>query len=156
MARHEKLYGLPGDEFLDSTPEAVVDRLIDRVLAGDHGVIEEWSVRPAHEHFPSVSLLLDWLVEWTNENGEWSDDLGQDEFVGEPEVVAAADRLLDACARHLTASMADELLRTIPVEHRDGGWYLDGVRVRTDPPPPPPRPVVKREVHFYGPVGEGL
>ena len=116
----QRLYGLPGAERLHFDPADVVQEWLDDRCddgAEPRFVIEEFSVRPARDHLPTPERVLEWIEEWSNEHGEWSDD--PDLSIGGDEALAATDALLDVLATQITFRMADEHLRDLHVTPSD-------------------------------------
>lgn len=107
-----RLYGTPGAEVMYtdvvSAYESQVEPCDDEVPG--RAEIEEWSVHPPRHHMPTVGFLLDWLMEWTAENGEYGEDFGGDAIVKDKEVIAAAEAFLDAVASKVWYRMADQKL----------------------------------------------
>lgn len=128
MSDEDRLYGLPHAEHMHFDLASCYESDIDDWDAEPEVepptyIIEEWSVRDCVDHVPSVDTLLDWLSEWTCENGEIDED-GCDTFTDamrHPDVKAEARRFLDFCAARISYRMADKLVATHTIT-----WDADG------------------------------
>lgn len=113
-----RLYGLPGSEYLVFDPSEVVEQWLCDAEDDEPRVfvIEEFSVHPTRYHLPDADRLLEWINEWTCENGEVGEDMELD--CGD-EVTAAVEALLDLIAAKVTWCMADKKLRELHVTPSD-------------------------------------
>lgn len=127
----DRLYGEPGAEHMCFDPAEVYENLdIEAPLTPDYTIeIEEWSVSPPTHHMPSAERALEYIVEWTGENGQIDED-ANDQWIAasaEPDVVAMMQAALDLLASKVTYRMADKLLRTLTVTFAETGEpLLDG------------------------------
>lgn len=128
----QRLYGVPGAEVLHFDPAGTYEAKIEPWLDEDDRSpreIEEWSVRDSIDHVPSIDVLLEWIIDWTAENGELTED-GFEAFENaakHPDVCQAADALLHALASKVTFRMADKHLRSLWVTWNEAGEpMLDG------------------------------
>lgn len=117
MMSEQHLYGLPGAEHLHFDAADVVQEWLDQSDREPDFIIEEWSVRPARSHLPRAADVIEWIEEWANENGEFSDD--PDLSFGGSDATIAADALLDLLAGQITFRMADKHLRDLHVTPSD-------------------------------------
>jgi len=98
----QHLYGKPGDEHMHFDAQDVLDS-----CDGDEVEIEEWTVHPPRYHLPPAVNLLEWLAESDYDvTEEWWESAS--DAAADPEVVAAAEALLDAMASKITYRMADK------------------------------------------------
>ena len=107
MTIEQRLFGEPGDEVLHFDIDVAWER-----ATGD--VIEEHTVHPTTHHLPSVDGLLEWVSEWSAENGEL-DEYGSadiDEAMNHGDVEDAVRALYAAISGHVTYRMADEVVAT--------------------------------------------
>lgn len=114
-----RLYGLPGAEYLHRDPATVVEQWLDDDpldTEWEPWIIEEWSVLPTRHHMPNAERLLEWVNEWTCENGEVGEDM---ELDAGKEATAAAEAFLDLLASKVTWCMADKKLRDLHVTPSD-------------------------------------
>lgn len=118
-ADRQRLYGVPHAEELFYDPSEVIE---DFDWTGDpeqdHSlptVIEEWSVHQPQDHLPSVSWLLEWIGEWTVEYGDVSEGCDLTDVIKLPEVIDAAEHLLDTIAARIPWRMAKDKLRDLRV-----------------------------------------
>lgn len=113
----EKLYGREGDEHLHFEIEDAIEQAWDQGDDPDEGkpiIICEWTTHPASHHLPTAEVLLDWVAEWTSENGE-VDEYGSDAWVNAstlPDVKEAAEKLLEVFGSKVTYKMADKQVAT--------------------------------------------
>lgn len=147
VAPPERLYGLPGAEYMDTDPASVYESYIepyDKPEPGARIEIEEWSVHPSRYHLPSAPAVIEWLEEWVHENGEIVGDF--EVSFDTPSLRWAAETLLNGAAREITWRMANEKLASHWVTwDEDGDPLLDGEpmyqALSGRPPPPSPSPV---------------
>lgn len=101
------LYGMPGAQHMEFTPEAVL-----RYSAEDPVTVEQWTVHPPRHHLPTAGHLLEWLAEsdYDVDEGWWEDASGA---ATSPEVIAAAEALLDLMASKLVYRMANRHVATM-------------------------------------------
>jgi hypothetical protein len=76
--------------------------------------VHEWTTHPASHHLPKVGYVLDWLVEWTSENGEIDEEACYhwEKAAEQEDVRAAAKALLDLIGSKVSYLMADDLVAT--------------------------------------------
>lgn len=105
MTIPDRLYGAPGDEYLDSDPFDVLDRMDPGDL-----IIEEWAVRPASDLLPVAATILEGITERVCE--EVTEEAYGDlvDVCASPRVVALAEAMLAAIAEEMTYGMADRLV----------------------------------------------
>lgn len=135
----DRLYGLPGAEYLDTDPSSVYETHIEPYDAPGPDTkveIEEWSVHPPLYHLPSAPALIEWLEDWVAENGEISEDF--EVHFDSPGVRWAADTLLKAAAQQITWRMANEKLASHWVTWDEFGPLLDGEPMYQPAPTPAP------------------
>ncbi len=118
----DRLYGLPDAEHLRFDPEDVLE---------DHEpgtyTIEEWTIAPARSHLPPIDSVLDWISEWSAENGEGDEQLDDDvrQSCSSAVVEAAAEALLDTIADGIRHRMADKCVAThTAVLEREGEFNI--------------------------------
>lgn len=127
-----RLYGTVGAEELFIDPETAYESQVepwrdDPLTPGKRVEIEEWDVHPTRYHMPTADALLDWIAEWTVENGEVGEGFEIDSATGAADVKAAAETLLDLMASKVTYTMARTHLRSLWVTWTDDGEpLLDG------------------------------
>lgn len=102
----QRLYGRPGAEVMHFDPVTVYESELDDAEHPERAEIEEWTVQSPLEHLPSGEMLLEWISEWTAENGEVSADF--DIVPRTPEVKAAVEFLLSAIANKITWRQAEK------------------------------------------------
>ena len=150
----ERLFGEPGDEYMDADMHDTLERLwAERLADGlreiwcraglDHVpttltvTVEEWSVAAPGDDLPTASDVREWIVE------QGSIDSTEDHYehlaaiCESDEVQAAIQVVLDLIAAKQTYKMADRLLATHTVEvtttsPTDFEWRIiatDGVEV---------------------------
>lgn len=125
MSAPEFLYGTPGAEILSDDPYAVLDDEAGLGLEdGAECVVEKWTVRPADSHLPDADRLLDWVEEWTADNGEGDEYLSYslNNVMGRPDVQEAAKALLGLIASNLGWRMADELVSSTTYVLQGDKW----------------------------------
>ena len=131
MAEAKFLYGYEGAEQLNDDPEDVAEYLWDSAADEFEGpfLVEKWTVAPARKHLPESWRVLDFIAEWTSENGEV--DEGFDDHMADllhrPGVVAQVEAMLDFIAARIGYRMADQLVDT------QMWWRRDGKFVRQEP-----------------------
>src|SRR5690606_12951366 len=82
--------------------------------------IEEWSVHPPQYHLPDADQILEWIGEYVADMGEWGEYVeGWDRPLGDSEVKAATQALVDLIASKVGSRMANEHLRTLHVTPSD-------------------------------------
>ncbi len=104
------LFGPPGAEYLDHDPDqAALDYWTDGYDKGEPFIIEQFTVVPTLRHLPSVDQILEWITEYSAENGEvdegWTDHV--DAIVKRPEVERDWQALLVKLADLIGYRMAD-------------------------------------------------
>lgn len=124
-----RLYGTVGAETMHVTPESVYESEIepwheDPLTPGKRVEIEEWDVHPPRHHMPCAAALLDWISEWTAENGEVDEYFDLDDVVKRDEVRQGAEFLLDCIANKVRYRMARTHLRSLWVTWNDAGEPL--------------------------------
>lgn len=120
----EHVFGVPGAESLQDSAAAVWESELDGRDAEDYPFeIEEWTVRPIRDHFPSADTLIEYVME------RWLED-EVDEYFYEDCVNAArteeAEEFLSKWASRVHYRMADNIVATHQVTLVDGEPYLDG------------------------------
>jgi hypothetical protein len=113
LVARERLYGVPDAESLYDDLGSAYERQIEDYV-DDHDrrprVLVEWTVHPPKHHLPHASTIVEWLAERAAEDGGidegYSDHI--DAIMRAPEVLVAADALLDAIAARITYRMAHE------------------------------------------------
>jgi len=95
----EHLYGLQFAEDLHFDPADVVQQWLDQSDEDEvpDFIIEEWSVHPPRYHLPSTERLLEWIAEWSVENGEVAEGFEPRDGMGEA-AKEASEALLDIIA----------------------------------------------------------
>lgn len=116
-ATDDRLYSAPGAEYMHFDPHEVLDTLID-----DEVEVEEWTVMPSRWHYPTVSHLLEWLADHETAEGWW--ESAYDATLN-PEVIAAADALLETMASKITFRMAHKHVATLKYRW-EGDDFDDG------------------------------
>lgn len=130
-----RLYGLDGAEYLHTTPESCYESDVEDYYYDDCDQselhlqppveIEEWDVHPPEYHMPNADRLLEWIEEWTYDNGELMGDFELP--IHEPTVKGAADILLATIANYTGFRMARNKLRSRWVTwDEEGNPLLDG------------------------------
>jgi hypothetical protein len=131
----ERLYGLPGFEFMQDDPAAVWecvegDYTDDEMNADGWSLtIEEWSVADTSKMLPRAEDLVERIVEW------WCEETSEDHYESifeqskRPEVTAAFDVALDVFGAVLDAKawrMADRHIADHKVTWANGQPFYDG------------------------------
>lgn len=128
----DRLYGTRGAETMHVDPASVYESEIepwrdDPLTPGKRVEIEEWDVHPPQDHMPGAATLLDWLSEWTAENGEVDEYYDLDDVIKMDGVKQAAQFLLDYIATKVNYRMARTQLRSLWVTWDEHGQpLLDG------------------------------
>lgn len=112
------LYGLADAEELYRDPahvwESELEPHLEPGTSGDT-VIEQWTVHPPVDHLPAPALIVEWILEWTGDQGEvtdgWPDHTPPPD---DPALVAAAEQLRQAIADRVTYRMG----KTVVAQHR--------------------------------------
>lgn len=130
QAKIEFLYGYDGAERLHTKPQDVAEHLWDSALEESEGpfLVEKWTVAPSRSHLPEPWRVLDFIGEWTSENGEVTEDFDDHmmNLIARPEVVAQMEATLDFIAGRIGYYMADNLVET------QTWWRRGGKFVRVD------------------------
>ena len=130
MTSTERLYCMPDHEEMYVEPNELYDNEIAPYLdehPQDRLIIQEYSVHPANYHLPSADAVLEWIAEWTADNGEVDDSEPWDTATRNPEVVSACDAMLDALASKVHYRMAnDHLCDRVVTWNEEGEPLLDG------------------------------
>lgn len=110
----ERLYGMPGAEWMYDDPADVVkDFARDVDMGGYEVTIEEWSVHPPRYHLPTAEDVIDWATEYAAGN-EVSEGYGHaSDAAKHPSVTVAAGAFLDALAARITWREADRHVATL-------------------------------------------
>ena len=134
MTEITRLYGIPGAEYMSTTPEAVYEEIIDDMfdIAAESELhlqppveIEEWDVHEPEYHMPAADAILEWIEEWTYDNGELMGDFELP--ISDPEVKKAAETLLTTIASKTWFRMARNKLGSLWVTwNEEGNPLLDG------------------------------
>lgn len=125
----ERLFGVPDAENLHfDLADAYEAQIAPWVDEHDQRgwQIEEWTVHPPRDHFPTVDHVIEHIVEWVADCGET--DEGFDEHLYAEADRAAVEAMLQAWADRITYRMADERVATHEITWDDDGEPLvDGV-----------------------------
>lgn len=112
LSDDRRLFGVPYAEDLHDNPAAVYELQIEPYTDGHDRrpvVVEEWTVYPPKHHLRRAADIVDWLLECAAEDGEvtegWSEAI--DRHDRDPDVLAAAEALLDVLASKVRYRMAD-------------------------------------------------
>jgi hypothetical protein len=117
------LYGIDGWENLYTDLSTAVEHWIDDCCWPEDDpvtqvvVFTEWDTVPIRNHMPDVDRVLEYIHEYTCENG-CVDEGFCDKMEGAtrgPDVVAAMDAVLDLIGSKNPYRMADDVVRTIGV-----------------------------------------
>jgi hypothetical protein len=130
------LFGLPGDEDLESDIQDVWDRWADDNIFEeadgtfthpDYITVEEWSVCPTRSHMQSPESVIEATIEWTLDN-DVSDGADESwERAGrDHEVVEAFDRAMDVLASKVHYMQADKKIAEHVIWIRNGKGFLKG------------------------------
>lgn len=124
----DRLFGVVGAETLWDDPAAAYEQQIE-AYADEHDrrpvVIEEWTVHPPRDHLRSAADIVDWLLECAADDmvaEDWSEAMEQ--HSRDPEVLAAAETLLDTLAARATYRMADKRVAEHTITWDDAGEPL--------------------------------
>lgn len=132
MAQPEWLYGQPYDETLYADPETVLEHVADDGYAspGRHVVdVEQWSVVPARSHLPNTDWVIEWMCEWTVDNGELTEHVAEqmDDTINEHRDVI--ETMLQTIADAFAGGMADRHVDTLRyvIDIHDHGYDIVSV-----------------------------
>ena len=115
-AAADRLYGQVGADYLEHSLEGVLDDATE-----DFGtmLVEEWTVHPAEYHLPAADQIVEWVVEWAEENGEVSEEWDCPGAADDAGVLFFAETLRNAIAAKVTWRMADKRVAVWEVT-----WWL--------------------------------
>lgn len=127
----DRLYGIRDAEELHDSIVDAYELHVEPSYEPEDGpcVIEEWTVHPPRYHLPSAPEIAAWLVDEAELNGDLTDEAGETlrRQLRHPEILTAADALLEALAARMTYRMADEMVAEHDVTFdADGKPMVDG------------------------------
>lgn len=133
MSEEHHLFGTPGAEQLYIDLATAYEYWMEDGFPPPDALtvveFEEWTVVPATGHLPRVDRVLDFVVEWTAENGDL-DEYGAEAFekaATHEDVKVALATALDLLASKVGYRMADEKVATHVITHdAEGRPMLNG------------------------------
>jgi hypothetical protein len=131
-----RLYGMPSAELLYDSIDEVIDTDIEPFGVEGPVEIEEFDVHPARYHLDLVippEGLLEHIREEVEDYGEISESPHPWFNIADPELLAAADQLLDLIASKVTWRQARNRLATHTVGNVDGVYVVTSITPAPDP-----------------------
>lgn len=111
----EKLYGRPGDEYMERDPYDVWERWYDDGSVGE-AKIEEWSTVGWDRILTRGDVIAERVAEWAYDDHAMNEDASEalSKAAGDPEVIAAFDAARDLMAKKTAPGwiFSHKLLRT--------------------------------------------
>lgn len=103
-----RLYGPPGAESLHVDLWEAAEDVAAHIDPGREFVIEEWTTHPPAYHLPSPDRIAEWIIESADEvDSDWGEAVEHD-----PDVIRAAQELLDVIELKVTYRMAADHVAT--------------------------------------------
>ncbi len=132
-----RLYGLPGAEILYDSIDEVINTDIEPFGVDGPVEVNEFDVHPVRYHLDLVSppaALLEHIREEVEDYGEISESPRPWFDIGDPELLAAADQLLELIASKVMWRQARNLLATHTVANVDGEYVVTSITPAPDAP----------------------
>lgn len=137
----ERLYGLEGDEWLESDFDTAVEWAIDDAAEHvDEVTVYEWDVYPQDHPVPSADVIVDWLVETISEESSVDRPFAEDFYRRQhADVLVAANKLRQAVVAHVDFRIARQVVAEHHVVRVENGpdreaWVVETTGARYEFP----------------------